>query len=89
MWIRSQNKQTIQDVSNILIITTGSEFNLSSRIGVQRNIGWSWFRWWQSINMTSVILGTFLTKEAALVELDSIEKWIANGAQGVYQVNQP
>ncbi len=31
-------------------------------------------------------IGKFSTREAALAELDHIEKWIAEGSQGVYQV---
>ena len=37
----------------------------------------------------AVIIGTFPTKEAALAELDCIERWISTATADVYQVAKP
>lgn len=80
-WIRSQDKTLLQKLTSI-IYSSGRYKADGEEVRELKHFG----DCYEDENGTSI--GTFSTKEAALVELDKIEGWLRKGGEGVYQVEQ-
>ena len=70
-WIRTQDKDFLLNVEGFQI----------------KNMPNNLHELYAQPEPSDFFLGSFATQEAALAELDRIEKWISDGAQGVYQVS--
>ena len=77
MWIRTQNKKELVDVSKV---------EIASVFGDKKNkvIIWGRFAADGIFSSNRVSLGMYPTMEDAITEIDQIEKCILNNPNGVY-----
>lgn len=75
VWVRSKDKETLMNIQRLEI--TPGDFKYKYK-------PYKIFAFSKDFNSS---VGLFPGRKAALAELDAIERWIADGAKGVYQIS--
>ena len=79
MWVRTQNKKELVNIIRFEITAAyGDKQNKAAVIGRFAPDGF--------LTSNVISLGLYPTKEAAIAEIDEIEKYILNNPNGVYNM---
>jgi hypothetical protein len=75
----------IRSIKNNMIVEAHG-FYVTERYDIPRDARFFLLKAFRGEESLDWLLAEYLTEEAALAELDAIERWIERGASGVYQI---